>query len=105
MSRLASALLALATAAAVAVAVRPAVDVTATVAFGEGYTPLFGFDNILRSADDRTVSLLLDRSSGTYVRQQPPPRPAGRTFARMARLDFRRYFLARLSVFHSTYVN
>ncbi|KAF7077757.1 hypothetical protein CFC21_082274 [Triticum aestivum] len=67
MSRLASALLALATAAAVAVAVaaRPAVDVTATVAFGEGYTPLFGFDNILRSADDRTVSLLLDRTTGS----------------------------------------
>ncbi|KAE8773000.1 putative xyloglucan endotransglucosylase/hydrolase protein 30 [Hordeum vulgare] len=65
MSRLASALLALATAAALAVAVRPAVDVTATVAFGEGYAPLFGFDNILRSADDRTVSLLLDRSTGS----------------------------------------
>ncbi|VAI54464.1 hypothetical protein VPH35_109154 [Triticum aestivum] len=65
MSRLASALLALATVAAVAVAVRPTVDVTATVAFGEGYTPLFGFDNILRSADDRTVSLLLDRSTGS----------------------------------------
>jgi hypothetical protein len=43
-----------------------AVDVTATVPFQEVYTPLFGFDNILRSADDRTVSLLLDRSTGAY---------------------------------------
>ncbi|KAL5199770.1 hypothetical protein ABZP36_020973 [Zizania latifolia] len=37
----------------------------ATVEFEEGYTPLFGFDNIVRSADDRTVSLLLDRSTGS----------------------------------------
>ncbi|KQJ93088.1 probable xyloglucan endotransglucosylase/hydrolase protein 30 [Brachypodium distachyon] len=41
-------------------------DVTAaTVAVSEGYTALFGFDNILRSADDRTVSLLLDRTTGS----------------------------------------
>ena len=46
--------------------VAAAVDVTETVAFQEVYTPLFGFDNILRSADDRTVSLLLDRTTGTY---------------------------------------
>ncbi|XP_047078805.1 probable xyloglucan endotransglucosylase/hydrolase protein 30 [Lolium rigidum] len=42
-----------------------AVDVTATVPFQKVYTPLFGFDNILRSSDDRTVSLLLDRSTGS----------------------------------------
>uniref|UniRef100_A0ACD5Z8A8 Uncharacterized protein n=1 Tax=Avena sativa TaxID=4498 RepID=A0ACD5Z8A8_AVESA len=40
-------------------------NVTATVAFQEVYTPLFGFNNILRSADDRTVSILLDRSTGS----------------------------------------
>jgi xyloglucan:xyloglucosyl transferase len=41
----------------------PAINVT-TMAFDEGYAPLFGHDNILRSADGRTVSLLLDRSTG-----------------------------------------
>ncbi|XP_062217243.1 probable xyloglucan endotransglucosylase/hydrolase protein 30 [Phragmites australis] len=50
--------------AAVAVSGLPAINVT-TMAFEEGYTPLFGQDNILRSADDRTVSLLLDRSTGS----------------------------------------
>ncbi|BAF07678.1 probable xyloglucan endotransglucosylase/hydrolase protein 30 [Oryza sativa Japonica Group] len=53
-----------AAAAVVAAAALEAINVT-TVAFEEGYTPLFGFDNILRSADDRTVSLLLDRSTGS----------------------------------------
>ncbi|CAM0947320.1 unnamed protein product [Alopecurus aequalis] len=48
-----------------AAAAAAAVDVTETVAFQEVYTPLFGFDNILRSDDDRTVSLLLDRSTGS----------------------------------------
>jgi xyloglucan:xyloglucosyl transferase len=42
----------------------PAINVR-TVSFEEGYTPLFGQGNILRSADDRTVSLLLDRTTGT----------------------------------------
>ncbi|KAL6629763.1 hypothetical protein ACP70R_029528 [Stipagrostis hirtigluma subsp. patula] len=51
-------------AAAAAVAGLPAINVT-TMAFEEGYAPLFGHDNILRSADDRTVSLLLDRSTGS----------------------------------------
>ncbi|CAN6226920.1 unnamed protein product [Urochloa humidicola] len=59
----ATALLVLA-AAAVAVSGLPAINVT-TMAFDEGYAPLFGHDNILRSADGRTVSLLLDRSTGS----------------------------------------
>jgi xyloglucan:xyloglucosyl transferase len=58
----ATALLVLAAAAA-AVSGLPAINVTAMV-FEEGYAPLFGQDNILRSADGRTVSLLLDRSTG-----------------------------------------
>ncbi|KAG2648259.1 probable xyloglucan endotransglucosylase/hydrolase protein 30 [Panicum virgatum] len=59
----ATALLVLAAAAA-AVSGLPAINVTAMV-FEEGYAPLFGQDNILRSADGRTVSLLLDRSTGS----------------------------------------
>ncbi|RCV05667.1 hypothetical protein SETIT_1G101400v2 [Setaria italica] len=59
----ATALLVLAAAAA-AVSGLQAINVT-TMAFEEGYAPLFGQDNILRSADDRTVSLLLDRSTGS----------------------------------------
>jgi xyloglucan:xyloglucosyl transferase len=62
----ATALLFLAAAAAavsVSVSGLPAINVT-TMAFDEGYAPLFGHDNILRSADGRTVSLLLDRSTG-----------------------------------------
>ncbi|CAN6242882.1 unnamed protein product [Urochloa humidicola] len=59
----ATALLVLA-AATVAVSGLPAINVT-TMAFDEGYAPLFGHDNILRSADGRTVSLLLDRSTGS----------------------------------------
>ncbi|KAL5207458.1 hypothetical protein ABZP36_031893 [Zizania latifolia] len=47
-----------------AVAALQPINVT-TVAFEEGYTPLFGFDNVLRSGDGRTVSLLLDRSTGS----------------------------------------
>ncbi|CAN6237000.1 unnamed protein product [Urochloa humidicola] len=50
--------------AAAAVSGLPAINVT-TMAFDEGYAPLFGHDNILRSADGRTVSLLLDRSTGS----------------------------------------
>ncbi|CAN6247344.1 unnamed protein product [Urochloa humidicola] len=49
---------------AAAVSGLPAINVT-TMAFDEGYAPLFGHDNILRSADGRTVSLLLDRSTGS----------------------------------------
>ncbi|GJN14741.1 hypothetical protein PR202_gb01597 [Eleusine coracana subsp. coracana] len=41
-----------------------AINVT-SISFEEGYAPLFGHDNILRSADDRTVSLLLDRTTGS----------------------------------------
>ncbi|KAL6888592.1 hypothetical protein ACP4OV_009618 [Aristida adscensionis] len=59
----AAAVVALAAAAAVVQGL-PAINVT-TVAFEQAYTPLFGHDNILRSADDRTVSLLLDRSTGS----------------------------------------
>ncbi|KAF0911567.1 hypothetical protein E2562_011193 [Oryza meyeriana var. granulata] len=59
-----AAAVAVAVGAAAATAALQTINVT-TVAFGEGYTPLFGFDNILRSADDSTVSLLLDRSTGS----------------------------------------
>ena len=52
-------------AAAAAVSALPAINVT-TMAFEDGYAPLFGHGNILRSADHRTVSLLLDRSTGHY---------------------------------------
>jgi xyloglucan:xyloglucosyl transferase len=48
-----------------AVSALPAINVT-TMAFEDGYAPLFGHGNILRSADHRTVSLLLDRSTGDY---------------------------------------
>ncbi|CAD6252019.1 unnamed protein product [Miscanthus lutarioriparius] len=51
-------------AAAAAVSALPAINVT-TMAFEDGYAPLFGHGNILRSADHRTVSLLLDRSTGS----------------------------------------
>jgi len=50
---------------AAAVSALPAINVT-TMAFEDGYAPLFGHGNILRSADHRTVSLLLDRSTGHY---------------------------------------
>ncbi|CAL5432242.1 unnamed protein product [Camellia sinensis] len=36
-----------------------------TITFSEGYNPLFSDFNILRSSDDRTVSLLLNRLSGS----------------------------------------
>uniref|UniRef100_A0A0D9VBP8 Xyloglucan endotransglucosylase/hydrolase n=1 Tax=Leersia perrieri TaxID=77586 RepID=A0A0D9VBP8_9ORYZ len=62
--RLLAAMAAVAMMTATAAAALQAMNVT-TMAFEEGYTPLFGFDNILRSADDRTVSLLLDRSTGS----------------------------------------
>lgn len=58
----AAALLVLATVVSVAAGL-PAINVT-TISFEEGYAPLFGHDNILRSPDDRTVSLLLDRTTG-----------------------------------------
>ncbi|XP_066324822.1 probable xyloglucan endotransglucosylase/hydrolase protein 30 [Miscanthus floridulus] len=51
-------------AAAAAVSALPAINVM-TMAFEDGYAPLFGHGNILRSADHRTVSLLLDRSTGS----------------------------------------
>lgn len=35
-----------------------------SVAFDEGFSPLFGDDNLVRSRDDRSVRLLLDRRSG-----------------------------------------
>nr|CAB3445448.1 unnamed protein product [Digitaria exilis] len=55
--------------AAAAVSGLPAINVTA-MAFEEGYSPLFGHHNILRSADGRTISLLLDRSTGKPWRVQ-----------------------------------
>uniref|UniRef100_A0A0E0CQ53 Xyloglucan endotransglucosylase/hydrolase n=1 Tax=Oryza meridionalis TaxID=40149 RepID=A0A0E0CQ53_9ORYZ len=36
-----------------------------SVAFDEGYSPLFGDDNLVRSSDDKSVRLLLDRRSGS----------------------------------------
>ncbi|XP_028095987.1 probable xyloglucan endotransglucosylase/hydrolase protein 30 [Camellia sinensis] len=36
-----------------------------TITFSEGYNPLFSDFNILRSSDDRTVSLLLNRLFGS----------------------------------------
>ncbi|RZS28759.1 hypothetical protein BHM03_00062400 [Ensete ventricosum] len=51
-----------------AVVVATAVNVT-TLAFDDGYAPLFGKGNLVRSADGRSVSLLLDRYSG----ELPPP--------------------------------
>ena len=66
MLRLASIALAVLLVLLPASAAAAAVNVTETVSFQEVYTPLFGFDNLLRSADDRTVSLLLDRSTGTH---------------------------------------
>lgn len=35
-----------------------------TLSFNDAYAPLFGFNNIVRSADDRSVRLILDRSYG-----------------------------------------
>ncbi|AQK60858.1 putative xyloglucan endotransglucosylase/hydrolase protein 30 [Zea mays] len=60
----AAALLLLVVVLAAAVSALPAINVT-TMAFEDGYAPLFGHGNILRSADHRTVSLLLDRSTGS----------------------------------------
>ncbi|KAK3138448.1 hypothetical protein QOZ80_5AG0369070 [Eleusine coracana subsp. coracana] len=59
----ATAVMVLATIVSVAAGLQ-AINVT-TMSFEEGYAPLFGHDNILRSADDRTVSLLLDRTTGS----------------------------------------
>nr|CAD1840926.1 unnamed protein product [Ananas comosus var. bracteatus] len=36
-----------------------------TLSFNDAYAPLFGFNNIVRSADDRSVRLVLDRSYGS----------------------------------------
>ncbi|AQK54448.1 putative xyloglucan endotransglucosylase/hydrolase protein 30 [Zea mays] len=36
-----------------------------TVAFDERFSPLFGDGNLVRSPDDRSVRLLLDRRSGS----------------------------------------
>lgn len=35
-----------------------------TVAFEEGFSPLFGDGNLVRARDDRAARLLLDRRSG-----------------------------------------
>ncbi|CAL9074229.1 unnamed protein product [Musa textilis] len=47
-----------------AVVAATSVNVT-TLAFDDGYAPLFGKGNLVRSADGRSVSLLLDRYSGS----------------------------------------
>lgn len=35
-----------------------------TLTFNQGYSPLFGDGNLVRSSDDKSVRLLLDRFSG-----------------------------------------
>jgi hypothetical protein len=45
-----------------------------SVAFDEGFSPLFGDDNLVRARDDRTVRLLLDRRSGN-------PSPSSQIFS------------------------
>jgi hypothetical protein len=42
-----------------------AFEAVPTVAFDERFSPLFGDGNLVRSSDDRSVRLLLDRRSGT----------------------------------------
>ncbi|KAF8750240.1 hypothetical protein HU200_012495 [Digitaria exilis] len=46
-------------------AVAPAFDGVPTAAFDERFSPLFGDGNLVRSSDDRSVRLLLDRRSGS----------------------------------------
>lgn len=58
-------LLAAATWACLSVVSASAFDVP-TVAFEERFSPLFGDGNLVRSSDDRSVRLLLDRRSGTW---------------------------------------
>ncbi|KAI7993435.1 putative xyloglucan endotransglucosylase/hydrolase protein 30 [Camellia lanceoleosa] len=43
-----------------------------TITFSEGYNSLFSDFNILRSSDDRTVSLLLNRFSGMPLHPLSP---------------------------------
>jgi hypothetical protein len=43
-----------------------------TVAFEERFSPLFGDGNLVRSPDDRSVRLLLDRRSGTWLLAEFP---------------------------------
>ena len=61
MARFLAALLAAAACACLSAA--SAFDVPA-VSFDEGFSPLFGDGNLVRSSDDRTARLLLDRRSG-----------------------------------------
>lgn len=39
-------------------------DMISTLAFEQGYSPLFGDGNLVRSKDDKSVRLLLDRFTG-----------------------------------------
>jgi hypothetical protein len=69
-----------------------------TVAFDEGFSPLFGDGNLVRAADGRTARLLLDRRSGNPSIPSIPETPfrsftiwggvscsAGRTFLLLSR--------------------
>lgn len=38
-----------------------------TIPFDEGYNPLFGDGNLVRSPDGKGVRLLLDRFTGVYI--------------------------------------
>ena len=38
-----------------------------TISFDEGYSPLFGDGNLVRSPDGRTARLLLDRFTGIRI--------------------------------------
>jgi xyloglucan:xyloglucosyl transferase len=53
-----------------------------TVAFDERFSPLFGDGNLVRSPDDRSVRLLLDRRSGTCIDVQKARGPLARHEAR-----------------------
>uniref|UniRef100_A0ACD5YXR3 Uncharacterized protein n=1 Tax=Avena sativa TaxID=4498 RepID=A0ACD5YXR3_AVESA len=63
-ARFLPALLAAAAACVCMSAVASAFDVP-SVAFEEGFSPLFGDGNLVRATDDRTARLLLDRRSGS----------------------------------------
>ena len=39
-----------------------------TISFDEGYSPLFGDGNLVRSPDGRSARLLLDRFTGTHMK-------------------------------------
>jgi hypothetical protein len=89
-ARLLAAVLAIAACACLPAAV--AFDVP-TVAFDEGFSPLFGDGNLVRAADGRTARLLLDRRSGNPSIPSIPETPF-RSFT----TRWRRFLLRRTDV-------